>query len=314
MKEKTMRLILSRKMEAWLKSIKDEGVRKLAARDSIITGGAIASMLLGEDVNDYDIYFATREACAAVARYYVQEFCKNPPTKHRTGMKVNISVDDGDYEDEKRVRIIIKSAGVASEDGTNGYAYFEHPPEEAELKAEDYIEQVVGYRKNAHEPGAPAGGKYRPVFLSSNAITLSDKVQLVCRFHGKPSEIHKNYDFLHCTNYYTHINQRLVLKKAALLAILNKELVYVGSRYPVCSMFRIRKFINRGWTITAGQMLKIAVQISQLNLSEWKTLEEQLIGVDVAYFNELLALLHPSVDDPKKVDLSYLGSLIDKVF
>nr|MCU0343906.1 T9SS type A sorting domain-containing protein [Ignavibacterium sp.] len=44
--------------------------------------------------------------------------------------------------------------------------------------------------------------KYRPVFISENAITLSDKVQLVIRFYGTPAEIHDNYDYAHCMCYF----------------------------------------------------------------------------------------------------------------
>src|SRR3546814_2013322 len=44
---------------------------------------------------------------------------------------------------------------------------------------------------------------YRPVFVSTNAITLSDKIQIVLRFYGEADAIHENYDFVHCTNYWT---------------------------------------------------------------------------------------------------------------
>src|SRR3546814_1364029 len=44
---------------------------------------------------------------------------------------------------------------------------------------------------------------YRPVFMSTNAITLSDKIQIVLRFYGEADAIHENYDFVHCTNYWT---------------------------------------------------------------------------------------------------------------
>jgi hypothetical protein len=43
---------------------------------------------------------------------------------------------------------------------------------------------------------------YRPVFLTTNAITLSDDVQLVIRFYGTPGEIHDVYDFEHCKCYW----------------------------------------------------------------------------------------------------------------
>jgi hypothetical protein len=32
-----------------------------------------------------------------------------------------------------------------------------------------------------------------------------------------------------------------------LISILDKQLVYTGSRYPLASLFRLRKFHKRGW-------------------------------------------------------------------
>jgi hypothetical protein len=57
-----------------------------------------------------------------------------------------------------------------------------------------------------------------------------------------------------------------VLRAEALESILTKELRYVGSRYPLCSVIRTRKFLARGWTINAGQYVKMCFQISQLDL------------------------------------------------
>lgn len=71
MKIKTITKCLDKKMDEWLLSIADESLRKMAKKDLIVTGGSIASMLLKEEVNDYDIYFKTKETCLAIAKYYV---------------------------------------------------------------------------------------------------------------------------------------------------------------------------------------------------------------------------------------------------
>jgi hypothetical protein len=57
---------------------------------------------------------------------------------------------------------------------------------------------------------------FRPVFMSTNAITLSDKIQIVLRFYGEADTIHENYDFVHCTNYWTSKAGELVLRQPAL--------------------------------------------------------------------------------------------------
>ena len=154
--------------------------------------------------------------------------------------------------------------------------------------------------------------KYRPIFLSTNAITLSGKIQLVFRFFGEPDQIHENYDFAHCTNYWTSWENNLVLRQAALECLLSRELIYIGSKYPVCSIFRLRKFIKRNYTVNAGQILKICMQISALDLTDIEVLQDQLTGVDCAYFIEVIGMLKEK--DATKVNAAYLVEIIDRMF
>lgn len=79
MKRRTIKRILRKKFKEFLDSIDDERVQKLVAENSIITGGAISSMLLHEKVNDFDVYFKNSETALAVAEYYVGRFCDMNP-------------------------------------------------------------------------------------------------------------------------------------------------------------------------------------------------------------------------------------------
>jgi len=313
MKSKTIKAIIAKKVDKWIETIEDPVVKKLAEENTIVTGGCITSMLLNEKINDFDIYFRTKEATEAIAKYYVSKF--NP--KNKNGIPCGISV----VTSEDRVRIVIQSAGVASEEGTDKpYEYFESRPEG---EAEGYVSEIITdpgdiedkYEETeqmALESEDETKPKFRPIFLSTNAITLSHKLQLVLRFFGDPDKIHENYDFVHCTNYWTSWDKKLELRKEALEAILTKELVYVGSKYPVCSIFRLRKFIKRGWTINAGQILKILMQVSALDLTNIEVLQDQLTGVDCAYFCEVLGKLKEK--DPNKVNSAYLIEIIDRLF
>ena len=146
--------------------------------------------------------------------------------------------------------------------------------------------------------------------ITSNAITLANNVQVVLRFVGPAEEIHKNYDFVHATNYYTS-EKGLVLHQAALESILARELKYVGSLYPVCSIFRIKKFINRGWTITAGETLKILFDVHKLDLCNIEVLKDQLTGVDTTYFE---AMIHSLRANERNIDRHYLFEVINRVF
>lgn len=313
MKAKTIKGILRKQTDAWLESIEDMAVREAAAKNTIITGGSIASMLLGEPVNDFDIYFRNHDTALAVAKYYVARFSPQA----RNGIPCNISVMDA----AGRIRIVIKSAGIASEEGTEKpYNYFEARPEG---EASGYVGEVMqdpGDIQDTYEETEEAAlatkddgkPKYHPVFMSTNAITLSHRVQIVLRFYGEPDAIHENYDFAHCTNFWCSWDGKLELRHVALEALLAKELRYVGSKYPICSLIRLRKFIRRGWTINAGQILKMAMQVSELDLTSLEVLEDQLTGVDAAYFIEVMSRLKEK--DPEKVNTAYLIEIIDRMF
>jgi len=299
---------LTKKVNDWLDTIDDPVVQELAARNTIVTGGSIASMLLGEQVNDYDVYFRDKETTLAVANYYVDKFNVAHSLKvgdvvkpYSPEVKEDI-LENAKGEEEERVLIWLQSAGVAGENQER-YEYFEgQPPEATQKFAESLAKSMDDVGKSSH----------RPVFLSANAITLSDKFQLVIRFYGEPSEIHDNYDFVHAMNYYDHGAKALVLKQEALECLLSRTLVYAGSLYPIASVFRTKKFIERGWRIAAGQQLKMMWQISELDLKNPVVLREQLTGVDMAYMYQLIQALKNV--EPEKINSTYVAEIIDRIF
>src|SRR5574343_95995 len=281
MNRRLIEQVLRRKFDDFLSSIEDEPVKKLIEKNSIITGGAIASMLLQEKVNDFDIYFKDYDTCLAVAEYYVALFIKNNPDcniqphvwkpgeggSHTfNGEASPLSRDNPN--NQGRVRIVVKSAGACAEgDKDKQYQYFESCPDE---QAQEYVDNLLPSTQEEFQQAVAKADdatwdksldegkpKYRPIFMTSNAITLSHKVQLVIRFYGPADEIHKNYDYIHCCNYWDSEEGKLHLNPLALESLLSKNLFYQGSLYPICSVIRLRKFLKKGWHINAGQILKM---------------------------------------------------------
>jgi len=329
MNQKIIKSILTKRIKDWASSIEDNKVRELVLRDTIVTGGAIASMLLNEDVKDYDVYFKTRETAIAVAQYYVQKFNTNYGSTKAVVLTKEIveesrkigniiprreSLSDEDYDDlveketsnldEDRIKIFIASSGVAAD---------KEVEEVLDKPFEDVVEE---YSTLENKEDVENKSNYRPVFLSSNAITLTDKIQIIIRFFGSPEEIHKNYDFVHCTNYWTSSPNELVLNQPALLSLMNKELIYQGSKYPICSVIRTRKFLKRGFHINAGQYLKMCYQISHLDLNDISVLEDQLVGVDSAFFARLIDGLRSKKKSDPDFDITndYIVEIIDRIF
>lgn len=306
MKAKTIKKVLRKVVDNWAESIEDDFVKNLVLKNTIITGGSITSMLLKEPVNDFDIYFRDIATAEAVAKYYVAKYNadKTPEIEPEV-----IVADD-------RVKIVVKSAGIAGE-GINDseYEYFEQLPDD-DSRASDYVESSIVEPEDVTEPlreliEEDDREKYRPVFMSSNAITLSDKIQIILRFYGTPEEIHENYDFVHCTNWWDSHSNELGLRQEALEAILARELRYQGSKYPLCSIIRTRKFIKRNWSINAGQYLKMCMQLNELDLTDVAVLEDQLTGVDVAFFHQVISYIKKT---DKDITTTYICEIIDRIF
>ena len=291
MKPKTIKAVLRNKIDEWLKSITDDDLRKKCRKEAIVTGGCIASMLMNEEVNDFDIYFRNKDTVKELAIYYVTKFVEKKKEKNEYHGAITVIDEDG------RVSIKVSSAGVASDGSAPDY--------DVGLDDEDGVNLL-----HSADPGG--GAMYSPCFLSTNAISLRGQVQLILRFYGDPATIHSNYDFVHCTNYWESDTDNLALNIDALTAIMSKTLTYRGSKYPFSSIVRTRKFIKRGWTINAGQFLKMAYQISDLDFTDIKVLEEQLTGVDAAYFEEVINLL--SKQDSDKIEHTVLIDIIDRIF
>jgi hypothetical protein len=84
----------------------------------------------------------------------------------------------------------------------------------------------------------------------------------------------------------------------------------------LCSIIRTRKFISRGWIINAGQYLKMALQLNELNLKDLNVFKDQLAGVDSAYFAQAISMIaeRKEKDPTFEIDNSYLFEVINRIF
>lgn len=309
MLKKTIKKVLRQKIESWANSVKDSLVKEAILNNTIVTGGAIVSLVNNEDVNDYDIYFTNFESLKLVVEYYVKEF-----NKDRTSVKAQVKI----LEYDSLVCHAYSYRGDFVGNNKNSSTYCD----DCKLynftcTAKKRINAFVKSSGQAYNPRAEKNeNKYIPKYITSNAITLSDDIQIVLRFYGSAEEIHENYDFVHCTGVYDSKTNNISIPSAVYDYIVNKVLHYQGSKYPLCSVIRLRKFIKRGYTINAGQILKMCYQISKLDLNDMRILEDQLTGVDSYYFSQVIdALQDEKLNNPNwQIDELYLCKLIDKIF
>ena len=150
----------------------------------------------------------------------------------------------------------------------------------------------------------------RPTFITENAITFDCGWQVVTKFGSLTThEIVNNFDFAH-TQMLWDGRQIDGYTTPAFRSLATRDLHYQGSKYPLASLFRSKKFQNRGWNLPVGEMLKIVMDIQQFDLSDPMVLKEQLVGIDVAYLSALLCMLRER-NDP--VDVAWLTEVLDKL-
>lgn len=299
MQKKTISKVIKSKMNSWLETLPKELVNKVRP-NIVVSGGSIASMFLKEDVNDYDVYIKDLDVLKELAIYY--------------GSPNKVEVLDG----RDRDKILLEKYNWS--DGDDNPKFIDDTEYVSELfirwksMKTDMIKMNTGSGVRVLKQDQIEGCKpFSVSFISPNAISLTNDIQIVCRFCGSVPEIHKTFDFIHATNYFT-FEEGVVTNLEAMESLLTKQLRYQGSLYPVTSIIRSKKFIKRNWNISAGEYLKIMFQISELDLSDPIVLEEQLIGVDVAYFGKLIDTLKGIKEPNFKITSSFLNDLIEKIF
>lgn len=300
MQIKTIAKTISTKLSAWLDTIPDAALRKEVRDSLLVSGGSITSMLLNEPVNDYDIYLQDMDVLKRLTQHYIQPFSiqlLDGREKNKLQEKLNEDYKNAQGEED----------GV---DRNNSYAISLRNLKEDQIKL-----YMGGAGLKVNETIPEAERNYIPLYFSPNAISLSNDIQIVIRFHGTPEQIHKTFDFVHATNYFT-FKDGLVRNLAAIESVLTKQLKYQGSYYPVTSVIRAKKFVKRLWNINAGELLKIIYQCSLLDLNDPDVLEEQIIGVDVAYFEVLVNILRGKRESEPNFTMTsdYLNEIIDRVF
>lgn len=295
MKISTVEYVLRNKLLNFVDSLgndKDISLPRDVLNNCIVSGGAVSSMLIGEKVNDFDIYLTDVEVAKRLIHHFMSKYNDSYSQLAKTAgvpfKRISYNIENTETGVKVVSNKIQRNTGIFNV--TN-----EIDEDEADILEEtgDDISALVRRNKVSIEE------KFHLVLLTENALTLSDKVQIIIRFIGKPEEVHKYFDFAHCTNYFDGRTSRLITNETALTSVLTKDLVYIGSKYPISSLFRTRKFIKRGWSITAAQMFKIILNIYCLDLLDEKLLRDQLMGVDYIYFKHFMDIFEKAKKEKK---------------
>lgn len=139
--------------------------------------------------------------------------------------------------------------------------------------------------------------KERP-YISSNCITFKRKnknstkrwtIQLITRFTGGPYALFDDFDFTITTGAFSFNDNKFYFGDRFFTDIGKRKLVFIGnSNYPICALFRTKKYQARGYSLPGSTVMHIGLSIVRLKINTYKELKEQLLGIDTIYLQNLL--------------------------
>jgi hypothetical protein len=166
------------------------------------------------------------------------------------------------------------------------------------------------------------GAKFEKTYRTDVAITYARedglKIQAIImpNLIGLPAnEVIDRFDYSVCMGAYDFDTSSFVLGDTFLEHIAARELVYnVNGKYPIASLFRLRKYIRKGYTISGTESIKLALSINALHIQDYKQLKEQLEGIDTLFLKEMTdKLISPSYGE-KQYDFKEFMNLVQEIY
>jgi hypothetical protein len=140
-------------------------------------------------------------------------------------------------------------------------------------------------------------------------ITISD---LICE---NPKNIIEQFDYSVCMGAYDLDTQEFTLNENFLEHIARRELYYnIKGKYPLASLFRLRKYFKKGYTISGTEIIKLGLSINNLNIKDYRELKQQLEGIDTLFLEQLTNKLLTSEYANKKYDFNEFLNLVDEYY
>jgi len=118
--------------------------------------------------------------------------------------------------------------------------------------------------------------------------------QLITRFTGEANDIFNWFDFTITHGAYDFETEEFIFGDRFFSDLAKRRLVYSGaSKYPICAMYRTKKYVARGYELPGATIMHITLSIVQLKIESYKDLKEQLMGIDTMYLQKLLEAKQP---------------------
>ena len=135
---------------------------------------------------------------------------------------------------------------------------------------------------------------------------------LICQ---DPKDIINQFDYSVCMGAYDIDNKQFILQDGFIEHIARRELYFnVNAKYPLASLFRLRKYLKKGYTISGTEIIKLGLSINNLKMTNYMELKKQLEGIDTLFLAELTNKLMTPEYAEREYDFNAFVSMIDEYF
>lgn len=160
---------------------------------------------------------------------------------------------------------------------------------------------------------APRDDKTIETDSALSLISNGHRVQLIKVITGTPYQVIETFDFTICQaafHLYDDGYLGFFFGKDFLQHLAQRRLVFnVAAEYPICSLYRVAKFIKRGFHFSGIDAIKLALKIQALEIDDYKVLRRHLMGIDTLFLKDLTDSLKGQ--DEKKYDLNEFLATLD---
>lgn len=141
-------------------------------------------------------------------------------------------------------------------------------------------------------------------------INLKFQLIMIPDTYKGHENIFEKFDFTICMAAYYFKEDKFVFHDDFFKHLSQRRLVFNHkTKYPINSLIRVKKYLNREFKISGVELLKMGLAINNLNMKNYQDLKEQMEGIDTLFLKDLTdALMN---DKEKKYDFEQAMELIE---
>lgn len=130
-------------------------------------------------------------------------------------------------------------------------------------------------------------------------------------------KVFDHYDYTICMGGYSFKHDAFFFDDLFFKHLAQRRLVFNHKTdFPLCSLVRAAKYVKRGYTISGVEQLKLALTVNNLSIKTYKSLRDQMLGIDTMFLTPLTDLFKSPgmAERPHQLDetLQYIDEYLKK--